>query len=472
MLEKTVAAVKDFFTRSSAKALTAQTFYQPFPSIGGGYSSSLFETLTEDRILSSSAAWRALKLIGESVARVEKYVQRREGDNWIRDDDHTLARLMHYPADYYSEVAFYETMSAFLLLYGNAYAHIRRNPKTGEALALMMLHPHNVHIQYEGVDYAEESDVTVGWMGRHYYKVVVPGMPGNLPIDPFDMIHITSMNTEFPHVMGKNAMYVHRDNYRLGDNARKTALDFYDSGAFLQGYIWTPDDLSADEAREYFYEFQAAVKAGGSNFATPVLHSGMEYRPLKLSPRDSLFVEIANLSKGDISRIFGVPIHMLGDPSTTTFSNVEQMSYEFQEYTVEPLILRFASEFQRKLVPIRKRNTVKIAFDSHIIRQGDFESRAGYYTKLFSVGALSSNDIRRREGFNPREGGNTYFTPVNVFSDEERATREAKNQAQIESIEAESEGQETEALDLTERPKESETSGEVTTSVQGATTEI
>ena len=54
-----------------------------------------------------------------------------------------------------------------------------------------------------------------------------------------------------------------------------------------------------------------------------------------------------------------------------------------------------------------------VRFNLDSLLRGDTEARGEYYTKLWNIGALSQNDIRRRENMNPIEDGDKYYVPLN-----------------------------------------------------------
>ena len=362
--------------------------------------------LTENSVLGATGAWRCLKLIGQSVARTDRQVKYKENNIWKISDNSHLNSLLRKPSSTLTGFVFYETMTAFAALYGNAYAYIKRRPDY-RPYDLVLLHPYDV------------NPVAVG--GDFYYKVVLPNRE-MITVDPMDLIHITSMVMDWPHRDGKNVYKIHYDNFKLGRSAQRYGVNFYEKGAHLPGYLHTEEHLSKKEADRIANEFDATT-AGNNSFRTPVLHSGLEYKHVKLTPRDALFIEISNLTLGELSRVFGVPMHLLSNLDRATFSNIEQQGFEFQEYTLEPWATIWEEEYTFKLVSSRKQGYEKVVFDTRRLRAGDAESRANYYTKMFSIGSLSANEIRSREGDNPREGGDEYYTPVNVFTNAERDAR-------------------------------------------------
>jgi len=395
---------------------------------------------SETTVLGISGVTRCLELLGWNLARIDKQVLIKSAKGFIPSDDDDLLMLLEYPSDRYSAFTFYETMTAFLALYENAYAWIRRDSRN-KPVELIMIHPQDVYVNVVNGDF--------------FYTVLSShndGLGYNMVVDPQDMIHLVgiAMSSSGTHgagnipnapgLIGKSKLYKHSDTFRLGLQTTNYSTNFYDNGAHLSGYLYTPEHLSKKEQQEIKEEFSDYEGIRNVN-STPVLHSGLEYRTNKLPPRDALVVELANKTIGDISRIFGIPLHLLSELGRSTFSNIEMQSFEFVNYTIFPYAAKWENELQRKLVSRGQRLRKKIRFNTRILTAGDSDSRASYYSKMYQVGALSPDDIRGLEGFNPRADGkgDIYYTPVNMFSEEERLVRLNKNMAEIELLDAQAE---------------------------------
>ncbi len=95
-----------------------------------------------------------------------------------------------------------------------------------------------------------------------------------------------------------------------------------------------------------------------------------------------------------------VPPHMLADLSRATFSNIEHQAIEFVTHTINPIIKKIEQEFNKKL--IFQGNKVNTYFEHNVnaLLRGDAKSRAEYYKSLYNVGAISPNEIRRKENMN------------------------------------------------------------------------
>lgn len=53
-------------------------------------------------------------------------------------------------------------------------------------------------------------------------------------------------------------------------------------------------------------------------------------------------------------------------------------------------------------------------FDTNQLLRGDKAAQAQFYNTLFSIGAITPNEIRREVDLPPLEGGNTTFVQVNL----------------------------------------------------------
>ena len=85
---------------------------------------------------SITAVFACVQALSESTATLPLHVFARNDDGTReRADDHPLSRVLRQPNPYQSGLAFRESMTAAVLLHGNAYARIETNA-AGELIAL------------------------------------------------------------------------------------------------------------------------------------------------------------------------------------------------------------------------------------------------------------------------------------------------------------------------------------------------
>ena len=71
-------------------------------------------------------------------------------------------------------------------------------------------------------------------------------------------------------------------------------------------------------------------------------------------------------------------------------------------------------ELNRKLILPSQRDKYVIEFDTSVLLRTDKTALAEYWTKMFSIGAATPNEVRQRSNLEPIEGGDSAFVQVNV----------------------------------------------------------
>jgi HK97 family phage portal protein len=147
----------------------------------------------------------------------------------------------------------------------------------------------------------------------------------------------------------------------------------------------------------------------------------MQYKPIQLRPDEAQFLATRRFSILEIARIFRVPPHKLGDLERATFSNIEHQSIEFLTDTINPIAIKIEQELNRKLIFEDEKGRSYFEHNTNGLLRGDAKTRAEYYAKLFSIGAITQNEIRRRENMNDIGGGDVLFVPMNMINSKKAA---------------------------------------------------
>jgi HK97 family phage portal protein len=119
---------------------------------------------------------------------------------------------------------------------------------------------------------------------------------------------------------------------------------------------------------------------------------------------------LANL---DVARIFGCPPTTVGIPDHATYSNTEQESTALVRNALGPLAARVEGALTRCLLTPLQRRTLYVEHDLSTLLRGDVKTRFEAYRIGREIGALSANDIRRRENEPPIASGDGYNQPAN-----------------------------------------------------------
>lgn len=365
--------------------------------------------VSTESVVGITAVWRAINVLADSISSIPfEVVETQDDDSVRRRRDHPLNYILsEEPSQLYTSFTFRHTLIAHTLLTGNGYAYIDRQGN-GRPRQFLLLDPTRHTIK-----------PIVGSTGELFYKVT--GLQTNFPfreklegelIPARDMIHIQNMTLN--GITGLDVIDTHRDNYGFGLASRDLGNFYMKNRAHLGGYIRHPQTLGDTAYNRLKSSWNKAFAGVAKAGETAILEEGAEYVPISVDLQKAQMLDSQKFSIEDVSRIFGVPQHLLSSLDRATFNNIEQLSYEFAVFSVRPWVERFEAEFSRKCFLESERGRVRARLDMNAFLRGDTESRANYMQKLFMSGVLSINDIRRAEGFNPIDGGDRHFVPLNM----------------------------------------------------------
>jgi hypothetical protein len=127
--------------------------------------------------------------------------------------------------------------------------------------------------------------------------------------------------------------------------------------------------------------------------------------------QEAQFLEARRFQVEEVCRLYGVPPHLVGDLSRSSYSNIEQQSLDYLQNGLMPWLRRIESAISRDLIAD---GDLFAEFDTRGALRADAAGRAAYYSQMATLGVLSVNDIRSAENMNPVEGGDERFVQLNM----------------------------------------------------------
>ena len=356
-------------------------------------------SVTSDALLSNSAvAVRCVNLRSEMLASVGLFVFQRTADGGRdRANDLPIYSVLHDMAN--PQMTAFEARE-FLIrsldLHGNAYARIERDNRGG-VTAIYPIEP--------GLVSVERLD-----SGRLRYRVTEPR--GSLTILlQEEMLHVRGPSRD--GVMGVSAIQYGRGAMGLRVSQAETATALIANGLRPSGVMSYDERLTGD-ARVKIREAVAERVQGANNAGQLlIMDGGAKYTPLAWSAEDAEFLDSQKLSNEDVARLFGVPPTSVGITDKATYSNTEQEARSLVANCLGPLASRVESAMMRCLLTDEGRRSLYIEHDLAALLKGDVQARFEAYRIGREIGALSPNDIRRRENETPIPGGDVYHQPAN-----------------------------------------------------------
>ena len=105
---------------------------------------------------------------------------------------------------------------------------------------------------------------------------------------------------------------------------------------------------------------------------------------------------------------------MLRDLSKSSFSNIQEQSREFVQYSLMPYLKMIESEINGKLFKQTEIGKMFVEFNVNALLRGNPKDRSEYYRTMLNIGAMSINEIRQKENLNAIEEGDNMFMQMNM----------------------------------------------------------
>jgi HK97 family phage portal protein len=321
-------------------------------------------------------------------------IQKSDGKTRVANDM-ALAKLLNTkPNSYQTPFIFRMTMIAQMLLWGNAYAEIQRDVRTGEPLGLYPIPAWEVDPRLEnGVKTFRVRGITLA--NDDVFHLMAPGFDG---------------------VRGLSPIRQHRMTVGMAMEALAYGEQFYRNGTRLAGALEHPAKVSS-EAAERLRSSWTATYAGKANAGkVAILEEGMKFNPFTMPMEDAQYVETRKFSVSEIARIYGVPPHKIGDLDKATFSNIEHQSIESVNDCMMPHFVQIEQEANAKLLTERQRDQgYEAKHNLKALLRGDIKTQMEAIKIGREAGLYSVNDGLELLDRNPVEGagGDERIRPMN-----------------------------------------------------------
>lgn len=204
-----------------------------------------------------------------------------------------------------------------------------------------------------------------------------------------------------------------KQNIGIALAAEEFSGKFFKNGATSQIALKTDKNLDQKQV-DMLRASYLAKQAGGGNYHMPiVLTNGLSVETLSINPEDAALIATRQFTVEEICRVlWRVPPILVGHTGNTTMwgTGVEHLSLGFVKYSLRPVLTSIQQELNRKLWPTDPRYYVR--FDTSELERGDLKSQfEALRVALGRAGErpwLSVNDVRRKLGETPVNGGDNY----------------------------------------------------------------
>ena len=357
--------------------------------------------VTKEKTLGISAVWRALDIYASTVAAfpLELFERKTNGDN-DKAINHRLFYLLHdEPHRLYTSFDFRRALILNLVNPangGNSYAFIERD-RNAQPIGMRILRPGVCEPIYNEQTY------------ELYYRI------GGMTVEATDIIHIKGLSEN--GLAGYSSAIIHKDAVSNVLATQEHAKNYYQNGATLSGVIESPIEapvIGNLGSAKMLSDFEA--KYGGIENAGRVAHlqEGRVFKPVSSNAKDAGLNESRSFNVEEISRIIGVPVHLLSSLERATFNNIEHLTLQFVKFGLSALCRQIEQELNRKLLRKDEKGKYFTRFNMDGLLRGDVATRTKFYESGMKWGYFTINEFRRMENMNSVEGGDKNLVPVNM----------------------------------------------------------
>ncbi len=342
-----------------------------------GFDSAGMPSITPGTALAYTPVYRAASLIANDVARTPFEI-----------DDDIVGRLIAQPNRWQNGYEFRRALTMQALLYGNAFAVINRTVG-GDLLELLPVDIESVSL-----------DLT---KGEPFYRT---RQYGDVPMQ--SMLHLRAVGLD--GLWGESPVRLCRTSLQILAAQESAQLEVMKNAGNPKLAFVHPGPLS-EAARQSISEKFLQHHSGAVNAGKPlVLAEGMRVERISSTLEDSGINAARAYSIEDVSRIYGVPAHMLGQASSgNAYGSLEWMGRTYHDACLSHWFATWSAEVVHKLLPFGS-----LTFDvDSIIRPSLAEQMAALRTGVES-GVITRNEAREWLNLDPLPGLDEPIVALNM----------------------------------------------------------
>lgn len=347
-------------------------------------------TVTPENALRLASVYRCVSLIAGAVAGLPFHGY-EEGTH-----KRVSVPILEEPNPDMTNYDYWELAATHVLLRGNHFSEKVRN-KIGDVRELWPIYPSAVEV---------EKDKS----GRKVFQITTDdGQQKEYTSDK--IFHIPGLG--YDGLQGLSVIEANKQGIGLGKAAEEFGARFFGSGSLMSGILTTDKALKEDGADALKQRWKKKVSGLDKAHDIAVLDNGAKFQPVSVTPSDAQFLETRKFQRSEISMMFGVPPHMIGDVERTTSwgAGIEQQNIGFVMWSLRPTwLVRFERRVTKELTP----KGIEARFKVEGLLRGDSKARGEFYNVMLQNRVMTPNEVRALEDLEPAEGGDEFLeTPNN-----------------------------------------------------------
>lgn len=350
---------------------------KPWALFFGGASHS-GKAVTIDSALQLSTFWACVRLTAGAIASMPLQLFEKDSHGGRHAAEHDLVSLLTVSPDgERTAFEFWEAVTAWLLVTGNAYAEISR---TGGRVVALSLLP------------SDQVQVTRNTAGDLRYAFTDRGQRVELAAE--DMLHLRGFG--FGGDLGLSAIRFGVQTFGSAIAAEETAGKILGNGLMPSGVLSSEQELT-DEQRKQLTGIMKAYASSTNAGKLMVLESGLKFDQLSLNPEDGQLLATRAFSVEDIARWFNLPPVLIGHANVTSWgSGIEQLFLGWLAMGLNPIAKRIEQRVRFRLLPPGERARFYPEFNRESVLQLDSAAKSAFLSSMVQNGLMTRTEARQK----------------------------------------------------------------------------
>lgn len=352
---------------------------KPWALFYGGASHS-GKAVTIDSAMQLSTFWACTRLTAGAIASMPLQLFEKDGHGGRHAADHQLVELLSVSPDgERTSFEFWEAMTAWLLVTGNAYAEIVR---MGDRIVSLNLLP------------SDQVTVTRNSDRELRYQFTENGQRYDLPAE--SVLHLRGFG--FGGDLGLSVIRYGVQTFGSAIAAEETAGKILGNGMMPSGVLSSESELT-DEQRTQLTEIMKAYASSTNAGKMMVLEAGLKFDQLSLNPEDGQLLATRSFSVEDVCRWFGCPPVVVGHAAngvTAWGSGIEALILQWLTTGLNPIAKRMEDRIRFQLLKPGERSKYYAEFNRESLLQADSAAKAAFLSSMVQNGLMTRSEGRQK----------------------------------------------------------------------------
>jgi len=328
-------------------------------------------------VIGYPAMWRGINLLANSVGGMPLDIYRNPAREI--DRNHPAQKLMKRMASpIVTACNFRKTMMSHMLLFGNGFAWIERD-SANNPIELWPLDPQSVIVRF--------------YEGELWYSTYIDGEQMTFP--GRNVVHFKGLSHN--SITGYSAVDIFHEHLGIGLAAAQFGARFFGDGANMSGILQVPGHFSDEKIRNSLSAWRDMSQGMSNSHKVALLQDGVKFQSLTVPPDSAQFLQTREFEvRATVGNILGLPGHLLGDNSKSSFNSLEQENQSYLFHSLAPHLKEFEGEFTSKLMTEQQQTTEShyIEFNRESAVQMLMSDKIDAIYRQMEVGILTVNEGR------------------------------------------------------------------------------